>query len=277
MQTMTLGYSPCPNDTHIFYALKHGLVDGGGLQFKERLEDVETLNQLALNGLFDISKVSYHALGFIRDEYCVLRSGGALGRGCGPLVVTRDCNCMAALKGKRIALPGRFTTASLLFQLYGVEAGEVVFLPFHEIMEAVRSGVVDAGVIIHESRFTFASYGLSSILDLGDWWELETGYPIPLGCIVARRSLGASTLKVLDQVVRDSVVYANAHPDEALGYICNYAQEMSAEVCKAHIKLYINDFTIDLGREGEAAVIALLARAEERRLVPKGIKNIFNK
>jgi 1,4-dihydroxy-6-naphthoate synthase len=276
MPTMTLGYSPCPNDTHIFYALKHGLIDGGGLHFKERLEDVETLNQLALNGLFDISKVSYHAVGFIRDEYCVLRSGGALGRGCGPLVVTREYDSMAALKGKKVALPGCFTTASLLFQLYGAEAGEVVFLPFHEIMEAVRSGEADAGVIIHESRFTFASYGLSSILDLGDWWEMETGYPIPLGCIVARRSLGASTLKLLDRIVRDSVVYSNTHPDEALGYICKYAQEMSVEVCKAHIQLYVNDFTIDLGREGEAAVTALLARAEERGLTPKAIKNIFN-
>ena len=276
MHTMTLGYSPCPNDTHIFYALKHGLVDGGGLLFKERLEDVETLNQLALNGLFDISKVSYHAVGFIRDEYCVLRSGGALGRGCGPLVVTREYNSMAALKGKKVALPGRFTTASLLFQLYGAAAGEVVYLPFREIMEAVRSGEADAGVIIHESRFTFASYGLSCVLDLGDWWERKTGYPIPLGCIVARRSLGASTLKVLDRIVRDSVVYANTHPDEALGYICQHAQEMSAEVCRAHIQLYVNDFTIDLGREGEAAVTALLARAEERGLVPKTIKNIFN-
>ena len=276
MQAMTLGYSPCPNDTHIFYALKHGLVNGGGLYFEERLEDVETLNQLALNGVLDISKVSYHALGFIRDEYCLLRSGGALGRGCGPLVVTRDCDSMSALKGKRVALPGRFTTASLLFQLYGAEPGKVVFLPFNEIMEAVRSGEVDAGVIIHESRFTFASYGLSSILDLGDWWELETGYPIPLGCIVARRSLGASTLTVLDRIVRDSVVYANSHPDEALGYICEYAQEISKEVCKAHIKLYVNDFTIDLGGEGEAAVTALLARAEERGLVPKTKKNLFN-
>lgn len=276
MHTMTLGYSPCPNDTHIFYALKHGLVDAGGLHFKERLEDVETLNQLALKGLFDISKVSYHAAGFIRNEYCVLRSGGALGRGCGPLVVTRQCDGMTALKGKRVALPGRLTTASLLFQLYGAEPGEVIFLPFHEIMEAVRSGEADAGVIIHESRFTFASYGLISILDLGDWWELETGFPIPLGCIVARRSLGASTLKLLERVVRDSVVYAKAHPDEALGYIGKYAQEMSAEVCKAHIQLYVNEFSIDLGREGEAAVIALLARAEERGLVPKAIKNLFN-
>jgi 1,4-dihydroxy-6-naphthoate synthase len=276
MQTLTLGYSPCPNDTHIFYALKHGLVDGGGFSFEERLEDVETLNQLALNGLLDISKVSYHAAGFIRDEYCVLRSGGALGRGCGPLVVTRDCDGMAALNGKKVALPGRFTTAALLFQLYGVEPGEIVFMPFHRIMEAVRSGETDAGVIIHESRFTFASYGLSCILDLGDWWELETGYPLPLGCIVARRSLGTATLKVLERIVRDSVVYANAHPDEALGYIGRYAQEMSAEVCRAHIRLYVNDYTVDLGREGEAAVTALLARAEARGLVPKANGNIFN-
>jgi 1,4-dihydroxy-6-naphthoate synthase len=273
---MTLGYSPCPNDTHIFYALVHGRVDLGGLRFRERLEDVETLNQLALAGSLDISKISYHTVGFIRDEYCVLRSGGALGRGCGPLVVARDYTDMAGLKGKRVALPGRFTTASLLFRLYGSCADDIVFLPFHEIMGAVRSGEVDAGVIIHESRFTFASYGLRSILDLGSWWERETGCPIPLGCVVARRSLGESALKAINRGLRDSVAYANAHPEEARSYVQRYAQEMSDEVCKAHIKLYVNDFSLDVGREGEAAVTTLLARAESCGLIPKSTKELFH-
>jgi 1,4-dihydroxy-6-naphthoate synthase len=276
MKPMTLGYSPCPNDTHIFYALVHGRIDLGGLLFKERLEDVETLNQLVLAGTLDISKISYHTAGFIRDEYCVLRSGGALGRGCGPLVVARDYDDMAALKGKRVALPGRFTTASLLFRLYDADVADVVFLPFHEIMGTVQSGEVDAGVIIHESRFTFASFGLKSIMDLGYWWERETGCPIPLGGIVARRSLGASKLKAIDQGLRDSVVYANNHPEEVRGYIRKHAQEMSDEVCDAHIKLYVNDFSLDLGREGEAAVTTLLARAESCGLIPKSDKNIFH-
>ncbi|MEI8354722.1 MAG: 1,4-dihydroxy-6-naphthoate synthase [Deltaproteobacteria bacterium] len=275
MKPLTLGYSPCPNDTHIFYPLIHGRIDSRGLRFRERLEDVETLNQLALTGTLDVSKVSCHAAGLILDEYCILRSGGAFGRGCGPLVVSRGHIDMASLKGKRVALPGRYTTASLLFQIYGPGDLETLFMPFHEIMGAVSRGEADAGVIIHESRFTFASYGLKNIMDLGVCWESETGYPIPLGCIVARRSLGENLLSGIDRALRESVAYAGSDPDEALAYIRRHAYEMSDEVCAAHIRLYVNDFSLDLGPEGMAALTALLARAAAKGLAPESVKKIF--
>ncbi len=275
MQPLKLGYSPCPNDTYIFYALVHGKIDCNGLRFQERLEDVETLNRLALERELDISKVSCHALGFIRDEYCVLRTGGALGRGCGPLVVARDFDGIDELKGKKIALPGRYTTASLLFSLYGSGCGEIVFLPFHMIMEAVAKGEVDAGVIIHESRFTYASHGLKKVMDLGDWWEKETGHPIPLGCIVARRSLGKLILSGLERMMRESILYSGNNPSEVKGYIRSHSQEMSDEVCAAHIDLYVNDYSLELGREGESAMEALLDRAESSGLVPGSIKSLF--
>lgn len=277
MQSLTLGYSPCPNDTHIFYALVHGRVVRNDLSFRERLEDVETLNQLALERALDVSKVSCHALGLIRDEYCVLRAGGAMGKGCGPLLVARNVMRASELKGKRIALPGRLTTASLLFQLFGSGCGELVFMPFHMIMEAVGKGVVDAGVIIHESRFTYSSHGLRKVADLGEWWEKETGHPIPLGCIVARRSLGETRLSRLESLLRESILYAAENPGEVHDYIRLHSREMSDEVCAAHIKLYVNEYSLDLGREGESALKTLLARAEAKGLLPVSNANLFIK
>lgn len=275
MTQLTLGYSPCPNDTFIFYPLVHGLIGSPGLSFEERLEDVETLNRLALAGKLDVSKISYHLLGFIREDYCLLRSGGALGRGCGPLVVSRKHEEMDDLKGKRIAVPGRYTTAYLLLRLYDPGLDNIVFLPFHEIMGAVAAGDADAGVIIHESRFTYPEYGLKKLLDLGDWWERETGHPIPLGGIVAKRSLGEATIALLERLLRASVEYAFAHPAAATAYIRAHSQEMSEEVCAAHIKLYVNSFSLDLGKEGEAAVTNILARAEAAGLVPRSEKGLF--
>lgn len=269
MRTLTLGFSPCPNDTCIFHALVHGLVDTAGLAFRERLEDVETLNRLALEGALDVSKVSYHAVGFLRDEYVLLRSGGALGRGCGPLVVTKGAPSMAALRGKPIAVPGRYTTAALLLRLFDSSLDTLVLLPFHEIMGAVARGEVAAGVIIHESRFTFPEYGLTKLLDLGEWWEGETGCPIPLGGIVARRSLGRETIAALDTALAASVAHARANPGAADGYIRAHSQEMSDEVCAAHIDLYVNDFSLRLGPEGEAAVATLLRRAEAAGIIPR--------
>ena len=272
---LSLGFSPCPNDTFIFHALVHGLVDCGGFRFRERLEDVETLNRLALEGALDISKVSYHALGFLRDDYCLLRSGGALGRGCGPLVVSRDLVEMGELRGKRIAVPGRYTTAALLLRLRDPALDRIVHLPFHEIMPAVADGSVDAGVIIHESRFTFPEYGLRKLLDLGEWWEGETGHPIPLGGIVARRSLGAERISTIDRALRASIEHAFAHPGSANSYIRAHSQEMSDEVCAAHIALYVNDFSRDLAADGEAAVNCLLGRAEDAGIIPHSTSPLF--
>jgi 1,4-dihydroxy-6-naphthoate synthase len=275
MQIFSLGYSPCPNDTFIFHALTHGLVSTPGLCFKERLEDVETLNRLVLEKALDVSKISYHLLGFIREDYCLLTAGGALGRGCGPLVVSKGITSMGQLKGKRIALPGKYTTAALLLRLFDPSLTDIVYLPFDQIMGAIADGSVDAGVIIHESRFTYGGLGLIKLLDLGDWWEKETGCPIPLGGIVARRSLGSEIITAINGLLRRSVEAAFADPQTANAYIRSHSQEMSDEVCAAHIKLYVNAFSRDLGQEGKHAVNELLGRAGAKGLIPTSTKDIF--
>lgn len=272
---LSLGFSPCPNDTFMFYPLVHGLVDTGGISYRERLEDVETLNRLALAGELDVSKVSYHALGHIRDDYALLRSGSALGRGCGPLLVAADRIDPADLRGRTIAVPGRYTTAKLLLRLFDPALDKFIVMPFNEIMDAVLNGNVDAGLIIHESRFTYQGFGLHKLLDLGEWWEGETGLPIPLGGIVARRSLGAETISAVERALKAGVVYARSHPDEAARYICEHAQEMSPEVCAAHIGLYVNDFSSDLGDEGIRAITCLLQRAEGAGLIPASGTPLF--
>ena len=274
-RTLTLGYSPCPNDTFIFHALTHGLVPIPGLAVHERLEDVETLNRLALAGTLDLTKISYHALGHLRGRYALLRSGGALGRGCGPLVVAPAPATMAELRGRRIAIPGELTTANLLLQLCGDGYGAVVPMPFDRIMAALHEGEVDAGVIIHESRFTYRAAGFHAVQDLGAWWETETGLPIPLGGILARRDLGAATIHTVDRAIRASLEYARAHPAAARAYIRAHARELDAAVIDAHIALYVNDFSLDLGQEGIRAVETLLARAEARGLIPKNAEPLF--
>jgi 1,4-dihydroxy-6-naphthoate synthase len=275
MSELTLGFSPCPNDTFIFYALVHGLVPAGGLSFRERLEDVETLNRLVLDRALAISKISFHLLGHVRDEYALLRSGGALGRGCGPLLVARNPIAPSELRGKRIAIPGRYTTASLLLQLHDPALDTLVIMPFHEIMGAVARGEVDAGVIIHESRFTYQEHGLHALLDLGEWWERETGQPIPLGGIVARRDLGTEIVTTVENALRESVLCAQAYPEKARGYIRAHSQEMSDEVCDAHINLYVNRYSVDLGPDGEAAVTTLLERAEAAGVIPRSSRSPF--
>jgi 1,4-dihydroxy-6-naphthoate synthase len=266
--TLTLGFSPCPNDTFIFDALVHGRVDAGGLRFRERLEDVETLNQLAVAGELDVTKVSYGALPSLLDDYVLLRSGGALGRGCGPLVVARAATSPRELRGARIAIPGRATTANLLLRLFAPEAEPGIEMVYSDIMPAVASGEVDAGLIIHESRFTFADHGLVSIVDLGEWWEETTGFPIPLGGIVARRSLGRVHHRLIQAAIESSVRHAFAHPDDSRPYVRQHAQEMSEAVTRQHIELYVNRFSVDLGEDGEAAVRELFRRAQAAGVIP---------
>jgi 1,4-dihydroxy-6-naphthoate synthase len=270
-KTLTLGYSPCPNDTFIFYALVHRKIDTGDLRFREKLLDVETLNQKALRAELDITKVSFHAYGNLRDRYVLLRSGAALGRGCGPLVVAKGNVTMDDLKGKKIAIPGKLTTAYLLLQLYEpLLAGNVVVMSFDRIMDAVKTGTVDAGLIIHESRFTYPDYGLSGILDLGQWWEDETGLPIPLGCIIAEKSLGLDLIDTIEVLVRKSVEYAFAHRDRTKEYIKAHAQELADSVIEQHINLYVNQYSLDLGDEGLRAVNELFKRAEEQGILRGG-------
>ncbi|MDY0268523.1 1,4-dihydroxy-6-naphthoate synthase [Trichloromonas sp.] len=266
--TLTLGYSPCPNDTFIFDALVHRRIPLGDLHFRERLEDVETLNALALAGTLDMTKISYHALGHLRREYALLRAGGALGRGCGPLVVAREAGDMASLRERTIAIPGRLTTANLLLQLYGKGFERVAIMPFDRIMAAVAGGEVAAGVIIHESRFTYPALGLHKILDLGQWWEETTGRPIPLGGILIKRSLGPALIREVDEALRRSVEFAFAQPERSRSYIKEHAQELADTVVASHIGLYVNPFSLDLGEEGLAAVENLLAQAEARGLIP---------
>ncbi|MCL4474785.1 MAG: 1,4-dihydroxy-6-naphthoate synthase [Nitrospirae bacterium] len=271
-RTLSLGYSPCPNDTFIFYALVHGRIDTAGLGFKETLLDVETLNRKAVNSELDITKVSFHAFGFLRGSYQLLRSGGALGRGCGPLVVAKRETSMEDLRGKKIAIPGRLTTAYLLLQLYDPMLGtNVVVMPFDRIMDAVKRGTVDAGLIIHESRFTYPDYGLLEVMDLGRWWEGDTGLPLPLGCIVAKKSLGTEVIHTIDMLVRKSVEYAFAHRERTREYIKAHSQELEDAVIEQHINLYVNDYSLDLGSEGMAAIEELLRRAGARGIVPGGI------
>ncbi len=272
---LTLGFSPCPNDTFMFYPLVHGLVDTGGISYNERLEDVETLNRLAVKGVLDVSKVSYAALGHIREQYALLRAGSALGRGCGPLLVAREDIQPADLCGRTIAIPGRYTTAHLLLRLYDPCLTIFLEMPFNEIMDAVLTGKVDAGVIIHESRFTYQGFGLHQLLDLGEWWEMETDLPIPLGGIVARRSLGSETIGLIEHALATAVEYARDNPDVAANYIREHAQEMSAEVCAAHIGLYVNDFSKELGDEGERAIRELLRRAEAAGVIPQAEVPLF--
>ncbi len=267
MEEISIGFSPCPNDTFIFYAMMHEKVRDDKYRFDQIFEDVETLNRMALESRLDVTKVSYHALGYIRDEYCLLRSGGALGRGCGPLIVAREACEIKDLLGKKIAVPGRYTTAFLLLQLHDPAfRNNAVFMPFHEIMESIKKGDVDAGVIIHESRFTYQLYGLNEIMDLGAWWENETGLPIPLGAIVAKRSLGADAAGRIDGLIRASMEYAYLHTDETMPYIKKHAQEMSDDVIEKHIDLYVNDFSRDIGEEGEHAIQKLIDMAEEREV-----------
>ena len=252
--TLSLGFSPCPNDTFVFHALVHGLV--GGPAFAPPVyADIDVLNAHALAGDLDVVKVSYGVLPDL-SGYTLLGSGGALGRGCGPLVLTRSPG--VDLRGATIAVPGRQTTAYLLLRLWDPGFGDVEVLPFDQIMPAVRDGRVDAGLVIHESRFTYPSYGLHAAADLGDWWEGETGLPIPLGAIVAREGLDTAAIEA---VIRASVEHAWAHPEASRDYVLAHSQELAPDVVDAHIALYVNEFTRDLGAEGRRAVDELLRQA----------------
>lgn len=253
-QGLSLGFSPCPNDTFVFHALVHGLVPHAPDFAPPVYADIDVLNAHALAGDLDVVKVSYGVLPRLRG-YTLLSSGGALGRGCGPLVVTTG---RTDLRGATIAVPGEQTTAYLLLRLWDPGFGDVAVMPFDKIMPAVRDGLVDAGLVIHESRFTYPSYGLARVADLGDWWEGETGLPIPLGAIVARDGLDHAAIET---AIRASVEHAWAHPEASRGYVLEHSQELAPDVVDAHIALYVNEFTRDLGDEGRRAVAELLRQA----------------
>lgn len=259
---LRLGFSPCPNDTFIFHALVHDLINGADdLEFELVLDDVEALNRLASEGGLDVAKVSYHAYGYLAERYVLLRSGGALGRGVGPLVVAREAEI--DLTGKRVAIPGGRTTANLLLKLWLPRSVELIEIRYDEIIPAVLSGEVDAGLIIHESRFTYREHGLHALVDLGAFWEEEVGALVPLGAIAARRSLGAELHTRLTDLIRRSLFYAQRRPAASAAYVAEHAAEMSEEVRRRHIELYVNEYSLDVGDDGEAAARALLQRGED--------------
>jgi 1,4-dihydroxy-6-naphthoate synthase len=255
---LTLGISPCPNDTFIFDALVNGPISTGDLRLEVVLEDVQTLNEWARQGKLDVSKVSYGVLPSIADRYAVLSSGGALGRGVGPLLVSRPGAGDFRPESATVAIPGRDTTAHLLFSLAYPSAAHKRFLVFSAIEDAVLRGEVDAGVIIHEGRFTYAAKGLARLQDLGEFWERTTGAPIPLGGIVARRALPAAVRRELDRLVRASVEHALARRPAVSPWVRAHAQEMDEAVMRQHIDLYVNEFSVALGDVGRRAVRTLL-------------------
>lgn len=274
--TLTLGFSPCPNDTFMFDALVHGRVEAAGLRFAVELDDIEVLNRRAL-GLdprppLAITKVSVGALGRLTDRYTVLDAGAALGRGCGPLVLRRGDDERYAtlhdLAGARVAIPGEATTANLLLRLLGPAAIERVTLRFDRIMPALVAGEVDAGLVIHESRFTYPDHGLAEVADLGVLWEARTGLPLPLGVIVADRELPAATLAAVEAGLRASVEAAWAEPAHSWPYVRAHAQELDEDVCRQHIALYVNALSATLGDEGRRAIEALVQRMREVGVMP---------
>jgi 1,4-dihydroxy-6-naphthoate synthase len=260
MRELTFGYSPCPNDTFAFHALAHGLVDAP-FRVRPVLLDIEELNRRARRGEFDLTKLSIGAFAAVGDRYRLLRSGAALGRGVGPLVVARAATALPeaapslpeAVRG-RVAIPGRDTTAYRLLRLAAPPAGEIVELRYDAILGAVSRGDVDAGVIIHESRFTYPDHGLVRIADLGEWWERETGLPVPLAGICARADLDAPLAAAAEAAIRRSVQHAFAHPDASRAYVRAHARELSDEVCAAHIALYVNEYSLDVGDDGLRAI-----------------------
>lgn len=272
---LSLGFSPCPNDTFIFDAMIHGKIDTEGLDFEVILGDVEELNQRAFRGDLDITKLSFHAFAHLTDTYCLLDAGSALGRNCGPLLIAKTSKTSEEIEAGKIAIPGKYTTANFLLNLAFPNAQQKEEVLFSEIEGAVLNEEVDAGLIIHENRFTYQDKCLVKLMDLGEFWEATTGMPIPLGGIVANRALEPQILETVNRVLQRSVEYAFANPKSALPYIRQHAQEMEEEVMYAHIDLYVNEFSRDLGKEGKAAVQYLFDKAVQLGQIPAMETSVF--
>lgn len=252
---LTLGFSPCPNDTFIFDALVNKKIDAEGFDFEVVLEDVQTLNNWALEGKLDLSKISYGVLPLITGEYVMLNSGGALGQGVGPLLIAKkEIKDLSIVDNFSVAVPGVNTTANMLFSFAFPNAKNKKFFVFDRIMDAVLNEEVDAGVIIHESRFTYKEKGLIELIDLGDYWEQQTKAPIPLGGIVLKRSFDTETQQKLQRLIKRSIEYSLKNYPEISSYVSAHSQELSEDVMRKHIDLYVNDFSIDLKDKGRNAV-----------------------
>jgi 1,4-dihydroxy-6-naphthoate synthase len=278
---LSLGFSPCPNDTFIFDAMIHHKIDTEGLNFDVFYDDVETLNQKAMHGFLDITKLSYHAFAYVADKYVLLDAGSALGFGVGPMLICKDDpeKLISGLRSQasdlKIGIPGKYTTANFLLGTAFPNANNKVELVFSDIEDAVLDGRVDIGLIIHENRFTYQDKGLKKIIDLGDYWEKQTGCAIPLGGIVANRNLPLDIQHKINRVIRRSVEFAFENPKSGLEFIRSHAQEMSEEVMYKHIELYVNNYSVDLGTEGKKAVKLLFDKALENNIIPQIKEEIF--
>lgn len=283
---LSLGFSPCPNDTFIFDAMIHQKIDTEGLEFDVFYDDVESLNHKTFRGEPDISKLSYYAYAYAVEQYVLLDAGGALGFGVGPLLICKRPELVAALLAKqsehdsdlshiKVAIPGKYTTANFLLGLAFPQLTNKEVVVFSEIESKLLAGEVDLGLIIHENRFTYQDKGLQKIVDLGDFWEKSTGFPIPLGGIVMKRDFPLELKQKVNRVLRRSVEFAFANPKSGLEFIRSHAQEMSEEVMYKHIELYVNKFSIDLGEDGRQAVRTLFDKAISLNLIPTTEQSLF--
>ena len=274
---LTLGFSPCPNDTFIFDALIHRKIDTEGIEFEVFFEDVETLNQKAFQQKLDITKLSFHAYAYVTDNYVLLNSGSALGFGVGPLLISKNeiANPFSEMENLRIGIPGKFTTANFLLNLAYPEALKKTEMKFSEIENALSNNQIDVGLIIHENRFTYLEKGFKKIRDLGEFWEELTSCPIPLGGIMIRRNLAEDIKQTVNRVIRRSVEFAFENPKSGIDFIKLHAQEMSENVMYKHIELYVNKYSVDLGEEGQNAVSVFFQAAATMQDIPKPTQNIF--
>ena len=272
---LTLGFSPCPNDTFIFDAMVHGKVDTEGLEFSYCLADIEELNRRAFTGKPDITKISSFAYAFAATDYMILDSGSALGFGNGPLLVSRDKIDTDSLANARIAIPGKYTTANMLFSIAWPEAANKTEYLFSDIENVVLNGEADAGLIIHESRFTYQKKGLQKLVDLGEFWEGMTGLPVPLGMIVINRRIPEETALAVSRIIQRSVEFAFEDPVTSRDFVSENAREMEGEVMRKHIELYVNKFTINLGHEGRKAIAELYRIASDKSIIPAMPERLF--
>lgn len=272
---LTLGFSPCPNDTFIFDAMIHNKIDTEGLSFDVLMADVEELNQKAFDKALDITKLSYHAFAYLLKDYALLDAGSALGNNCGPLLIAKKSLTKKEINAASIAIPGKYTTANFLLSLAFPKAQNKKEMLFSDIEDAVLNRTVDAGLIIHENRFTYQEKGLIKIMDLGEYWESTTQKPIPLGGIVVKKSLPTDIQQKINRVMRRSVRFAMTHPEQTKDFVSQYAQEMDEEVMYKHIGLYVNKYTEDLGKEGRAAIEQLFDMARNRQIILDKHNEIF--
>jgi 1,4-dihydroxy-6-naphthoate synthase len=270
-QVITVGHSPDPDDAFMFYALAHDKIDTGNLTFRHQLQDIETLNRRALKGELDVSAVSIHAYAFLLDKYALLPSGCSMGDRYGPMVIARKPMAISDLATIKIAVPGTMTTAFLTLRLLLPQGFAYEVMPFDEIINAVASGKFDAGLIIHEGQLTFQNQGLHLIVDLGVWWQEKTGLPLPLGGNVVRRDLGPETIRNVSRLIKESIQYSLDHRQDALTYALQYARDMDRDLADRFVGMYVNDWTLDYGPRGRAAVTKLLEEAHRAGVIPEPV------